>query len=213
MRILWIGAHPDDELFVAPYLGAMHEEQGATIGFFVATRGERGPCYLKGGCKPNLATVRTREMEKAAELFGGGVTFGDLPDGSGRTPEQVLKVWSRKKRRFLKAIEAFAPDQIMTLDPHHSGHPDDMAVGRIVTGFDLRVPIVLAESRPSWTYPMIITPAVENAEAFDARTHWHWLVLDLECHPSQMRRVMIEDFFAASDANRKVWLLPFQPHG
>ena len=57
VRILWFGAHPDDELFVAPWLGAMFD-RGAAIGFLVATRGEQGPCYRPEGCAPDLATVR-----------------------------------------------------------------------------------------------------------------------------------------------------------
>ena len=206
MRILWIGAHPDDELFVAPYLGAMFE-RGATIGFFVATRGEWGPCYRPEGCEPDLATVREQEMRAAAALFGGEVTFGDCPDGSGGTPELVLAAWGAKRARFAAAVEAFAPDEIVTLDPHRSGHADHMAVGRIVTALDVRAPVVLAESRPSWRAPMTITPAVENAEAFEAKAHWHWLIRDLECHRSQMRPGTIAAFAGTPDEQKKVWLL------
>ena len=44
VRILWFGAHPDDELFFAPLLGRLHATRGARLHFVVATRGERGPC-------------------------------------------------------------------------------------------------------------------------------------------------------------------------
>src|SRR5437764_15362602 len=124
MHVLWIGAHPDDELFVAPYLGYLIEERGAKCSFLVATRGERGPCYRPEGCEPDLATVREQEMRAAAALFGGEVTFGDCPDGSGGTPDLVLAAWGAKRARFAAAVEAFAPDEIVTLDPHRSGPAD-----------------------------------------------------------------------------------------
>src|SRR5437763_6869991 len=203
VRILWIGAHPDDELFVAPWLGAMFE-RGATIAFFVATRGEQGPCYRPEGCAPDLATVREAEMRAAAALFGGDVSFGGCPDGSGGRPEEVLKVWAPQRGRFVEAIEAFAPDQIVTLDPHHSGHADHMAVGRIVTSLGVGAPILLAESRPTWRAPMSILPAVEGAEPFDARAHWQWLIRDLQCHRSQMRPETIAAFADVADDEKKV---------
>ena len=208
MRILWIGAHPDDELFVAPWLGAMFE-RGAAIRFFVATRGEQGPCYRPEGCEPDLATVREQEMRDAAALFGGEVTFGDCPDGSGGRPEEVLNVWEPRRARFAQAIEQFAPDEIVTLDPHFSGHADHMAAGRIVTSLHVPVRILLAESRPSWRAPMTIAPAVGNAEPFEAKAYWHWLIRDLQCHRSQMRPETIDAFAGVADDEKKVWLLRY----
>ena len=181
MHLLWIGAHPDDELFVAPYLGAMRE-RGARIDFLLATRGEQGPCYRPEGCEPDLGTVREREMR----------------DAGGADPLRA---------RFVRGIEAFAPEEILTLDPEHSGHADHRAVGRLVLSLGLAMPVTLAESRPTWRAPMSILPAVENATAFDARAHWQWLVRDLECHRSQMRPETIDAFASVAEDERKVWLL------
>jgi len=213
MHLLWIGAHPDDELFVAPYLGAMRE-RGARIDFLLATRGEQGPCYRPEGCEPDLGTVREREMRDAAALFGGSAAFADCRDGSGGTPQNVLAAWARDaggadplRARFVRGIEAFAPEEILTLDPEHSGHADHRAVGRLVLSLGLAMPVTLAESRPTWRAPMSILPAVENATAFDARAHWQWLVRDLECHRSQMRPETIDAFASVAEDERKVWLL------
>jgi len=38
-RVLWVGAHPDDESTVAPLLGEACRERGARCSFLVATRG------------------------------------------------------------------------------------------------------------------------------------------------------------------------------
>src|SRR5205085_492049 len=79
----------------------------ATCGFLVATRGERGPCNRTEGCEPDLATVRTDEMQKAAAVFAGEVTFADCRDMSASDSEEVLRIWeveSNATQRFADAI-------------------------------------------------------------------------------------------------------------
>ena len=57
-RILWIGAHPDDESTIAPILGEACVDQHAICSFLVLTRGESGNCARPDGCLPDLVTVR-----------------------------------------------------------------------------------------------------------------------------------------------------------
>src|SRR2546422_4479037 len=57
-RILWIGAHPDDETLVAPILGPACARQNAVCTLLVFTRGERGGCAIPSGCGPDLGSVR-----------------------------------------------------------------------------------------------------------------------------------------------------------
>jgi len=214
-RVLWIGAHPDDELFVAPFLGFLRE-RGATLGFLVATRGEQGPCYRPEGCEPDLATVREAEMRAAAAIFGAEAWFADCRDGSGGTPELVLEAWARDaggdealNARFLQRIDAFAPGLIVTLDGNHGStdHPDHVAAGRVVARLPRRAPLLLAESQLSWRPPLTVSPAVPNAVAFDARDWWDWLLRDLACHRSQIRPETIATFATAPEEQRRVWLL------
>src|SRR5213080_4843714 len=73
-RILWIGAHPDDEALVAPLLGRACIENGADCSLLVMTRGERGDCLFPGGCGGDLAAVRSAEMSRAALLFRARLT-------------------------------------------------------------------------------------------------------------------------------------------
>src|SRR6266849_1264743 len=68
-RILWIGAHPDDEALIAPLLGRQCVDGSSSCSLLVLTRGENGDCGLAGGCSPNLGAVRTMEMESAAALL------------------------------------------------------------------------------------------------------------------------------------------------
>ena len=214
-RVLWIGAHPDDELFVAPFLGCLRQ-RGAAIGFLVATRGEQGPCYRAEGCEPDLATVRESEMRDAAAVFGGEAWFADCRDGSGGTPELVLDAWARDAggidaldARFARVVDVFAPDLIVALDGNHgsTNHPDHVAAGRIAARLPRRAPLLLAESRLSWRPPLTVSPAVPDAFAFDARNWWVWLMRDLACHRSQMRPETIATFANAAEEQRRVWLL------
>jgi LmbE family N-acetylglucosaminyl deacetylase len=213
-RVLWIGAHPDDELFVAPYLGHLRE-RGATIGFLVATRGEQGPCHRPEGCEPDLATVREAEMRDAAAVFGGEVWFADCRDGSGGTAELVLEAWANDAggtdaldSRFLSIVNAFAPDLILSFDGHNGvpNHPDHIAAGRMAAHLPLRAPLLLAESRLNWQPPLTVSPAVLDAVAFDARDWWDWLLRDLACHRSQMRPQALAMFAETAAAERRVWL-------
>lgn len=65
VRILWIGAHPDDELFVAPWLARLRTTAGAKLGFLVATRGEQGDCGVSQPRHRDVGSVREAEMRDA----------------------------------------------------------------------------------------------------------------------------------------------------
>src|SRR5437764_2760441 len=80
--VLWVAAHPDDEVLVAPVLSRLCVDEGLRCSFLVLTRGEHGECLLPGGCKPDLATVRTAEMVRAAKLYRAQLTLWSLEDGA-----------------------------------------------------------------------------------------------------------------------------------
>ncbi len=214
MRILWIGSHPDDELFVAPWLGFLLEQEHAEFGFLVATRGEKGLCLLETR-DPDLATIRDREMHASARIFQGRVWFADLRDGQGDEPEDVLAAWSSEAggrdaldQRFRSIIEEFAPDRIVTFNRRHgcSWHADHRAVGLLVQALAMPIPITLAESRPTFSAPFRVVPGVSNVVAFDARDTWSYLIRVLRCHPSQISAETVDLFEHAPQEQRTVFL-------
>ena len=77
MKILALGAHPDDiEIFMFGTMAA-YAAQGAELTFAVATDGARG-----GKSDPAvLARVRREEAMAAAALLGAAPRFLDFPDG------------------------------------------------------------------------------------------------------------------------------------
>lgn len=77
MKVLALGAHPDDiEILMFGTLAA-YAAQGAELTFAIATDGARG-----GKGDPNvLARVRREEAAAAAALLGATLHFLDFPDG------------------------------------------------------------------------------------------------------------------------------------
>ena len=215
MRILWVGAHPDDELFIAPWLGAMRKQHDARIDFVVATHGERGDCLRPEGCEPDMATVRDSEMRAAAAIFGGEVAYGGCRDLSAKTAKGVLAEWSRDaggdealRKRFHELIARFTPDHLLTFDPSHESdhHSDHRAIALLVDSLGLTVPITYAESELTWRAPLQVTPAVPDAVAFDAGPWWDYLVRDISCHRSQFDARSVEMFTSAAEEQRRVWM-------
>lgn len=140
-QVLWIGAHPDDEVLAAPWLGDLCIARGASCVFLVATRGEAGSCALAGGCTPDLAAVRSREMEAASALFGAKLIQWGLPDGPAPDLAGVRRAWAEDVggdevlvERLAEEIRGAAPDWVLTFDSRHgsTGHADHRALGELV---------------------------------------------------------------------------------
>ena len=215
MRILWIGAHPDDELFVAPWLARLRTTAGAKIAFLIATRGEHGDCCLPRHGQPDLGALRENEMRNAAAMFDGDLQFLGWPDGTAPQPESVLRRWARNaggrkslRNQLRAAVERASPDWIVTFDRRHgcTWHADHRALGALVQSLALPIPITLAESRITFSSPLQIEPGVREAEPVDVRCTWDELVRDMACHPSQFTPETIDLFRNVPEEERIVWL-------
>jgi N-acetylglucosamine malate deacetylase 2 len=215
VRILWIGAHPDDELFVAPWLARLRTTAGAKLGFLVATRGEQGDCRVSPPRHRDVGSVREAEMRDAAALFDADLAFLGWRDGVASEPRDVLHAWAesaggRKQLRdqLRAAIDRFSPDWIVTFDRRHgcSWHADHRAMGILVQSLALPIPVTLAQSRITFSEPLRIEPGVPNAEALNVSDTWDVLLRDLASHPSQFSAETIELFRNMPPDQRVVWL-------
>jgi LmbE family N-acetylglucosaminyl deacetylase len=215
MRILWIGAHPDDEMFVAPWLARLRVTAGAKISFLVATRGERGDRRRIARDGRDFGSVREAEMRAAAATFDAGVHFLGWRDGCAAEPQDVLRIWAgdaggRKNLRdqLRNAVNSLSPDWIVTFDRRHgcTWHADHRALGTLVQSLALPIPTTLAESRITYSDPLRVEPGVSTAEAIPVRDTWDSLTRDMACHRSQFRDEAIELFRNAPDEQRVVWL-------
>ncbi len=137
-KLLWVGAHPDDEVLAAPLLAWLCAESGWSCTLLIATRGERGHCLLPSGCQPTLADVRSYEAGEVSRLLGAKLILWDLADGPASSPELVRSHWESEDEgltaRLVTLIEDEQPDVILTFDPRHGStcHPDHRAIGSIV---------------------------------------------------------------------------------
>jgi LmbE family N-acetylglucosaminyl deacetylase len=160
-RILFIGAHPDDETFFAAGTFAKYREQDVEVHVLCATRGDQGK---SGGCctAEELPAVRERELTDAMDAIGGAeIRFLPYHDKNlAGAPIDEMRA------HLVAAIRRIRPDVAITFDPHGANqHPDHIAISRFVSDA-LAVaadPRWLPEMGPShavsrllWTPPTIL---------------------------------------------------------
>jgi len=142
-RMMWVGAHPDDEALVGPIFAKAGPGMGSPLLFHVLTHGEGGECNLPEGCLPDLKTVRGEEMKHAAALYRAGLEHLDyynapLPVDSFPPRQEIARKWMEQGDPALKiarAIRSFRPDVLITFDPDHgfTGHPEHQLASRFAT--------------------------------------------------------------------------------
>ncbi|HEV3459704.1 MAG TPA: PIG-L family deacetylase [Thermoanaerobaculia bacterium] len=235
-RVLWIGAHPDDEVLLAPLLGELCAAGGRRCAFLVATRGENGACRLPAGCHPDLGTVRSGEMRAAARLFHAQLLQGSLPDVAGPDPAAVRWAWDDAVggdevllARLAGAIASVAPRTVITFDPRHGTtcHNAHRAVGRLVLRalaqlsgpapevFLLESRVQIAPEGASIDFSAAV-PGDPAASGFDANaplagargTAWDYLLEDALRQPSQFDATFLHSLRVVPRTNRAVYLMP-----
>jgi N-acetylglucosamine malate deacetylase 2 len=128
-RILFIGAHPDDETFFAAGTFAKYRESGVEISVLCATRGDQGK--TGGLCTPEeLPSMREQELVQAMDAIGGA-HIEVLPYADKRLSEAPFE---EMRLSLVTAIRRVSPDVIITFDPHGANHhPDHIAISRFVS--------------------------------------------------------------------------------
>ena len=117
MRILAVGAHPDDlELLCAGTL-AKYSKEGHTVVMAHMCNGNKGHFTIP---PEELASMRAEEAKKSAEIIGAEIIQGEYPD-------LELGIDENSKRTAVDVIRRARPDVIIT----HS--PDDYMVDHINT--------------------------------------------------------------------------------
>ena len=168
-RLLFIGAHPDDETFFAAGTLAKYAEAGAQVSIICATRGEGG----KTGdlCRPEeLPQVREQEFREAMAVLGvTDVQFLHYHDKHlADAPVEEIR------RLLVEAIRRRRPQVLITFDTHGANqHADHIAISR----FALDAAVAAADPRwyPEagsaheierllWTPPTILFKLPEDAD-------------------------------------------------
>lgn len=116
LRVLSIGAHPDDADTSAGGLLMKLYRKGWEIRLLSVTDGSAGTYDKAKGGKP-LAERRRREAAASGALFGGRYDVLDHPDGR-------LEVTLEAREELIRYIRDYAPDLIITnrLNDYHADH-------------------------------------------------------------------------------------------
>ena len=186
LRLLVIGAHPDDNIINAGGTMALFVEMGHAVKCLTLTNGDAGH-HIKKGRK--LAKIRKAESQEAARRLGiEEAIILDNHDGK-LTPE--LKI----REQVIKEIRKWKPDIICVHRPYDY-HPDHRYTGIIVqdASYLIGVPNIVPGTPPlrysplflytrdSFKYPYPFRPDI----TIDiTKTFWK-KIYALDAHQSQM---------------------------
>lgn len=135
MRILAIGAHPDDVELCCGGTLAKYAARGDQVTIMVATNGNVGSPTLT---KEEIAAVRKKEAEASAAVIGADLIWLDYDD-------EFLFHDRSSRMTFINAIRQANPD-VMFVHSASDYHPDHRICSEI--SIDCRIPV---------TVPLIVT--------------------------------------------------------
>lgn len=199
-RALVFGAHPDDELAMAPTM-AMLADRGVEVYICIATNGSEG--YPRPEWRDEIVEMRAREMEAADDVIGTTERICIGADDMGLTNDKPTF------KRFIQVIRRVRPDVIFTHGPHDR-HRDHLATHEISMeaawqagnpvstelGEVWRTPCVLYYKAVSDRSPDIVLDVSDYAHVrpltratqVSQHTLWHTSVQDLEAEAERLRQ-------------------------
>jgi LmbE family N-acetylglucosaminyl deacetylase len=210
LRILILGAHPDDADYSAGGTAALWRRGGHVIKMVSVTDGGAGHHEFAG---PKLVKIRRAEAAASGKVIGAEYVTLDIPDGG-------LLPTLENRATIIRLIREFKPDLILT-HRLNDYHPDHRYVSQLVqdASYMLTVPAVAPEVRHldrmpviaympddfQKPYPLTPTVAVDVGPVLDD------IVSMLDCHTSQFYEWLPYnqrklDQVPKSPAERKAWL-------
>ncbi len=184
LRLLILGAHPDDAEYAAGGLAALYRSFGHVVRMVSVTNGEAGHHKVFG---PKLIERRKLEAANAASVIGAEHEVGDERDG---------RLWNTEalRERLIRMIRSFKPDLVLSHRPQDY-HPDHRNLGQAVidAAYLLTVPAICPDvpyltKMPvfgalfdKFTRPCPFEPTV----VLDISPVWDRKMAMLEAHESQ----------------------------
>ena len=210
LRLLIIGAHPDDAEYAAGGTAALYRAAGHDVHMASLTNGDAGHHEAPG---PALVRRRRQEADAAAAVIGATYHILDSHDGE-------LLPTLENRRAVIRLIRTLAPDLVLTHRPNDY-HPDHRYASQLVqdAAYLLTVPAVepgvphLARDPvilylpDTFQKPYPLQPAV----AVDVGPVLDQIIAMLDAHVSQFYEWLpanqrIRDQVPAGPAERRAWL-------
>ncbi|MHB8902817.1 MAG: PIG-L deacetylase family protein [Thermoguttaceae bacterium] len=210
VRLLILGAHPDDCEFHAGGLAALYRERGHQVKMVSLTDGSAGHHQLG---REELARVRRAEAAAAAAVIAATGQTWNFPDG-------LLQATLEVRHAVIAEIRRFRPDLVLT---HRTNdyHPDHRAAGQAVqdASFLVRVPLVVPDV-PALDYDPVVAymadpftkpSPLEPHVVLDIGDRIDTIVQMLACHASQVFQWLpylerTTDQVPSDQAQRTEWL-------
>ncbi len=210
LRILVIGAHPDDCDIYAGGVATLYRQGGHDVRFVSVTNGESGHHKISG---EELTAIRTAEAKAAGDQIGIQYDLLEFRDG-------YLQPTLEARFAIIRLIREYKPDLVLTHRPNDY-HPDHRAVSQLVCDASYMVTVppivpevpalrkdpVVAYLCDHFTRPNLFSPrVVVNIEpVIDS------VVEMLNCHTSQFYQWLpynqqIENDVPTDALDRKEWL-------
>ncbi len=210
LRILVIGAHPDDGDIKAGGTAAKWCALGHVVQFLSLTNGQAGHHTMYG---PRLARRRRAEAQAAGAVIGASYEVFDHPDGE-------LDDRLEYRHQVIRHIRSFRPDLIITHRPTDY-HPDHRFAGLLVqdASYLLTVPAICPDVPHLAHCPVILylSDTFQKPSRFvphvvvDIDDEFDHVVKMLHCHESQFYEWLpynagYLDLVPEGDTDRRVWL-------
>ena len=210
VRLLILGAHPDDAEFHAGGLIGHYRGLGHVVKIVSVTNGAAGHHRRP---PEELTRMRRAEGAEVARRFGVEYEVWDFPDGELQPTLEV-------RRRVIQEIRQFRPDLVLT---HRTCdyHPDHRAVGLAVQDASYMVtvphivpdvPALRADPIVAYMNDLFTKPCPLQADiVLDVTPHLDQIIDMLACHVSQVfewlpYNLRVEDQMPNDSAARRKWM-------
>ena len=184
LRLLIIGAHPDDADYAAGGTAALFRAAGHVVQMVSLTNGDAGHYETAG---PPLARRRRAEAAAAGAIIGADYQVWDNHDG------ELLPTLDNR-RQVIRLLRSFRPDLVLTHRPNDY-HPDHRYTSQLVqdAAYMVTVPAIVSDTPHLAANPLIaylpdefskpypFTPDV----ALDVGPVMEKMIAMLDCHVSQ----------------------------
>ncbi len=146
MRILAVGAHPDDLEIICAGTLLKYKEQGHDVVMAIATNGEQGHFVIM---PEELREIRKQEAAASAEICGAEFLWLGFPD-------EFIYHDHETRMKFIEMMRQARPDVVITHNPE-CYHMDHRIVSELVfvSSFLATVPHVNTPSKPTEKIPAL----------------------------------------------------------
>lgn len=210
LRLLILGAHPDDADYAAGGTAALYRAAGHTVKMVSLTNGDAGH-HLHAG--PDLARRRRAEAAAAGAVIGADYDVLDCHDG------QLLPTLENRLQ-LIRLLRTFRPDLVLTHRPNDY-HPDHRYTSQLVqdAAYMVTVPAVAPDTPHLRRDPVIAylpddfqkPYPLQPSVLVDVGTVLPQIVGMMHCHTSQFYEWLpynqgIADQVPAGEEARRAWL-------